>query len=274
MFVLHGGPGGMASPEMRRYFNPELWRIVLFDQRGAGRSRPWADLTDNNTPALVEDIETLRKKLGIDEMVLFGGSWGSTLALAYAEAHPEHINGMVLRGIWTATREEIDHFYHGGAARFYPKEYNDLMASIPDADWDYLPAYLSDVLQNGDSLTKKKVADAWLRYEWMISDIRVNPNEVEEFIRTHSSYGFSLIENYYMANHCFLSEGQLWDDLPKITHIPCIIINGRFDMACTPSIAYRLHERWPGSRLVLVELDGHFGPGIEKALVEAVKELE
>jgi proline iminopeptidase len=274
VMVLHGGPGGMASPGMRRYFNPEIWRIVLFDQRGAGRSKPWAEINDNHTQALVEDIEMLRKKLGIDRMVLFGGSWGSTLALAYAETYPQYVSGMILRGIWTATQDEIEHFYHGGAAKFYPGAYDDLLASIPDTDWDYLPEYLSELLQHGDSLTKKRVADAWLRYEWLISDIRVDTAEVERSIRNHSAYGFSLLENYYMANQCFLEEGQLWDHLSRITHIPCVIINGRFDMACPPSAAYRLHQHWPGSELVIVELDGHFGPGIKQALLEAVVKME
>ena len=274
VMVLHGGPGGMASPEMRRYFNPETWRIVLFDQRGAGRSKPLAELTDNNTQALVGDIESLRKRLGIDRMMLFGGSWGSTLALAYAETYPSRVDGMILRGIWTGTSPEIDHFYHGGAAKLYPEAYEELLAALPDDGWDDLPSYLTQLLIEGDSMTRERVADAWLRYEWFISDIRVDTAQVGQYIRDHSSYSFSLIENYYMANRCFLDEGQLWDHLPEITHIPCIIINGRFDIPCLPVTAYRLHQQWPGSQLVIVEVDGHFGPGIEKALVQAVKDME
>jgi proline iminopeptidase len=256
---------------MRRYFDPDRYMIVLFDQRGAGRSKPFAEIRENTTPLLVEDIDSLRRKLGVESMILFGGSWGSTLALAYAETYPERVSGLVLRGIFTATRKEIDHFYHGGAAVFYPDAYRQLLDSLPVPVTDSLPRYLVKLLTGNDNAVRKRAANAWLRYEWLISDVRVNRQEVEEWMRHNDAYAFSLIENHYMASGCFLEEGQLWKALPKIRHIPCVIINGRHDMPCPPVTAWELHLQWPGSKLVIVEEDGHFGPGIEKTLVEAMK---
>lgn len=274
VMVLHGGPGGSADPGMRRYFNPEKFLAVLFDQRGAGRSKPFGELSENNTQALIADIEKLREFLHIERMILFGGSWGSTLALAYAEAHPDRVSGLILRGIFTATTAEIDHFYHGGAAVFYPDVYRQLMDSLPEPRQDSLPAYLSRLLASDDPKLVRKTANAWLRYEWLISDLRVNRREVEDWMQANDAYAFSAIENHYMAHRCFLEEGQLWKDLPRIVHLPCIIVNGRLDMPCPPVTAWRLNREWPGSKLVIVEDEGHFGPGIEKALVEAVRTFE
>ena len=274
IIVLHGGPGGSAHPGMRQYFNPEKFRMVLFDQRGAGRSRPFGEISENTTQDLVGDIERLRDSLQIGKMILFGGSWGSTLALAYAEAYPERVSGLILRGIFTATASEIDHFYHGGAAVFYPDVYQQLMDSLPQSWPDSLPAYLTGLMTSRDPGLVRKTANAWMRYEWLISEVKVNHQEVEAWMMENDAFAFSVIENQYMAHGCFLEEGQLWRDLHKIVHLPCVIINGRYDMPCPPVTAWKLHRQWPGSRLVIVEGDGHLGPGIEKALMEAVRTFE
>ncbi|MBN3034650.1 MAG: prolyl aminopeptidase [Bacteroidales bacterium] len=273
-FMLHGGPGGSCSPAMRRMFNPEKYFIVLHDQRGAGRSKPYGEILDNTTLELVEDIERLRKHLGVEQMMLAGGSWGSTLALAYAETYPERVTEMVLRGIWTATREEVDWFYHGGAATVFPDVYDEFLRSLPDPTARPLPPYLVNLLSSADTTLVRRIAGAWMRYEWRISDIDVDTAEVNEWIRHNDSFAFGMIENQYMANGCFLQEGQLWDHLERIRHIPTVIINGRFDMPCPVRTAYRLHQELPRSRIVIVENGGHGGWPVIRAETEAIRSLE
>lgn len=274
VIVLHGGPGGSCDPIMRQFFNPEKFKAILFDQRGAGRSTPYAELEGNNTWELVEDIEKLRKHLNLDKVMIVGGSWGSTLALAYAEKYPEVVTDMVLRGIFTATDEEIDHFYHGGTKSIFPDAYEEFLNALPDPDRRPLPSYLFELLTNYDSALQKKIADAWLRYEWRISDIHVDTSEITRWALSNNSYAFSLIENYYMANRCFLQENQLWDSLSKISDIPLTIVHGRFDIPCRLITAYRLHQMIPGSELVIVEGTGHIGQAILEAVTNAVRKHE
>ena len=274
MIVLHGGPGGGCWPIMRQFFNPEKFMIVLFDQRGSNRSIPYAEITDNNTWELVEDIEKLRKYLHIDKMMLLGGSWGSTLALAYAEKYPGRVTDMVLRGIFTATDQEIDHFYHGGIAGIFPDAYEELMQSLPDRTIRPLPNYLYSLLIAEDTKLHKPVSDAWLLYEWRISDVYADTAMIKTWMADNDTYAFSLIENYYMANRCFLDQNQLWENLFKIKHIPMTIVNGRFDMPCLVQIAYRLHHSIPGSELVIVEAAGHGGEAIMNAVANAVQNHE
>lgn len=274
VFVLHGGPGGSSSPEMRRYFNPGKYFIVMHDQRGAGKSRPYAEIKENTTQHLVEDIEQLRKKVGADSLLLFGGSWGSTLALAYAEAYPEHISGMILRGIWTCTDAEIDHFYHGAVRKFYPEDYDIFVHSLPHPDSLPRPDYMYQLIKNNDDETVGQYSDIWTRYEWVISDLDVDREMVRNWLAANDTRAFALIENYYMANQCFFTEKQLWENIGRIRHIPAIIINGRFDMPCPPITAYRLHKVMDNSELIIVEKEGHFGKGIEQALVEAAITFE
>ncbi len=274
VFMLHGGPGGGCAPVMRQFFNPKVYHIVLFDQRGAKRSKPYAEIEDNNTQALIEDIEKLRKHLGIDKMMLVGGSWGSTLALAYAEAYPERVTEMVLRGIWTATRAEVDHFYHGGTYTNYPDAYDELLRSLPDPSVRPLPPYLLQLLTGEDSIMREKISKAWLKYEWRISDVNLDPNEISQWLKFNNPYAFSLIENHYMAHNCFLEERQLWNNIDQISHIPTIIINGRFDMPCPVKTAWELHQSLPRSELVIVENAGHGGEAIIKETVRAIRQFE
>jgi proline iminopeptidase len=280
VFVLHGGPGGHTSPYSRRFFNPQKFMIVLHDQRGAGRSKPSGELRENTTQHLVEDIERLRKHLKCGQIILFGGSWGSTLALAYAETYPGHVAGMVLRGLFTAEGEDIDFFYHGGVRFFFPDAYEALLAVLPDPDRRPLHQYLYELLQTDNEADRRKLSRAWAAYEIKISGLEVSDELVRQIVlpedRAREIYVFSLFENYYMANGCFLEEGQLFRDADKIRHIPAVIINGRYDIVCPPDAAYDLHKILPRSRLIIAESAGHWmgEPPVEQALLRAMKAFE
>ena len=276
VFFLHGGPGGSSSPYMRRFCNPQKFLIVLHDQRGSGKSKPYGEIKENTTQNLVEDIERLRKHLKLEKIILFGGSWGTTLGLAYAEAYPENVSGMVFRGVFAATKEEIDHFYHGGVGRYFPETYEKLLSTLPEPSRRPLPDYLFRLINEGDKAEKAKYSRAWARYEGRISGLEVPADLIENWIRNYNPYAFSLFENYYMANGCFLEEGQLLRDAKKITHIPTIIVNGRYDVICPPITAYRLHKLLPQSKLIIAEGAGHWmgEKPIESALLEAMKKFE
>ncbi len=273
---LHGGPGGQATPKDFRYFNPDFYHILLYDQRGAGQSKPFASLTANTTWNLVEDIERLRTHFHFDKILILGGSWGSTLALAYAETYPEHVAGLILRGVFTATQSEIDHFYHGGTAAHFPANFDSLLAYIPRPDMKNYPSQLLAQLLSEDSLTCAKTAWAWAAYEAKLAFLNLPAEKLAGWKKSWNPLAFSRIENYYMANHCFLQEGQLWTNLNRISHIPVTIVNGRYDVICPPITAYKLHQQLPKSKLIIVEEAGHSAsePGIQAALVKAAGDFE
>ena len=277
VFVLHGGPGGRISPYYRRFFNPEVYLIVLHDQRGAGKSKPKYELEDNTTWHLVEDIESLRNHLKLDKILLFGGSWGSTLALAYAETHPENVSGMVLRGIFTATRSEIDHFYGGGTEVFFP----DVYARLKDAfGTTPTPKLILDKVKSDDPEERKKYGLAWTVYEIKLAELAVSDRRIEGMMKSpgfmEEAVALALIENHYMANGCFFEEGQLLRDAEKIKDIPAVFVNGRYDMICPPINAYRLQKKLSNCRLEIVEAAGHWmgDRNMERALLRAVSEFE
>jgi len=276
VFVLHGGPGSGSSPYMRRFFNPEKFLIVLHDQRGAGKSKPFAETRQNTTWDLVEDIERLRQHLNLQKIIIFGGSWGSTLGLAYAETYADNVSGMVLRGIYLSTREELDHFYHGGVRKFFPDVYDRFLAALPDPSRRPLPDYLLSLVQSEDPAERTKCSRAWARYEYRIAGLEIPDEIIDQEFQHFDPYAFALLESYYMANDCFLEEGQLLQNADKISHIPIIIINGRYDMICPPVTAYRLHQKLPGSELIIVESAGHWMGEIpiEKALLRAMRAFE
>ena len=277
VIVLHGGPGGSCSPYYRRFFDPEKYFIILHDQRGAGRSRPFAEISDNDTWKLVEDINRLRAHAGVEgKAVLFGGSWGATLALAYAEAYPENVSALVLRGVFTATREEIDHFYHGGVGQYFPEVYDRLVNSLPEPDRKPLPQYLFELIESDDKSVRDKYAYEWARYELRISALNFSDRDVEKFLKDYNPLAFARLENYYMSNGCFMEEGQLLRDAGRLENMRVIMVNGRYDVVCPPVTAYRLHEMLPGSKLVLAEGSGHWmgEPKIQAALLEAMRDLE
>jgi len=276
VFGLHGGPGGRSSPYMRRFYDPGRYLIVLYDQRGAGKSRPYGELRENDTWALVEDIERLRLHLGLERMILFGGSWGSTLALAYAESHPERVAGLVLRGVFTSTDAEIDHFYHGGAAAFFPDVYERLLAELPDPERRPLPAYLYELIQTSEPPLRERYCLAWGRYEIRMAALNISDEAVDRIFEEEEPCTFALFENYYMTHRCFLEEGQLLEKAGLLAGIPTYIVNGRYDAICPPRAAYELQKRIPGSKLIIAEGSGHWmgEPEIEKALLAVFHELD
>ena len=277
--VLHGGPGGGSAPGGRRYCNPAIFNIVQYDQRGTGKSLPYAELRDNTTQDLVADIERLRIELGIDSMYLFGGSWGSTLALAYAEEYPGRVRGFVLRGVFLATDEEIDYFYHGGLARLFPDLYEELLSQLPDPDRRPLPAYLSELLQRDDSLAVLKIARAWTWYEVAASFVDRDSTRIQrlrKWLDGNNPLSFALFENAYMARRCFLEPDQLMRNIARIAHLPAWIVNGRFDAVCPSAAAWRLHRAMPASTITITLASGHSAGEAEneKALVGAFSQIE
>ena len=277
VFFIHGGPGASSTPSMRRLANPKQFMIVLHDQRGAGKSLPRNELRENQTQNLVADIERLRKKLKVNQIILVGGSWGTTLALTYAETYPQNVAGMVLRGVFTATKSEIEHIFHGGVALFFPKVYQDFLNALPDPDARPLPAYIYSLLHSGDNKTKLNIANAWDRYTLRISFLAISEKKVEEYLwSSYDQFTLAYFENYYMAHNAFLKEGQILRNAHKIAHIPSVIINGRYDLICPLRNAYKLHIALPKSKLVIVEGVGHGGgePAMEKAIVEAINSFK
>jgi len=274
VFMVHGGPGVGCKPVMRRFFNPEVFRIILFDQRGAGRSLPYAEIKENTTQDLIKDIEKLRNHLGLEKIFLFGGSWGSTLSLAYAETYPNNVSGMILRGIWTSTQKEIDNFYHGGAAYHFPEAYQRLLESLPDSTIRPLPNYLVQLMQGSDTLLREKIAKEWARYEIKMVDINITDEIIDSRVENDNMLAFSLLENYYMSNNCFLEEDELIINAENIKDIPCTIINGRYDMCCPPITAYRLHQALPKSKLIIDEFGGHGSWSVIKITIQEMRKFE
>jgi len=274
VLFLHGGPGGGLSPRHRRFFNPAHYRIVLFDQRGAGRSTPLGEYRNNTTPALVEDIERIRQMLGIRQWLVFGGSWGATLALAYGESHPQHCLGFILRGIFLCTAAEIDWFING-MRWFFPEAHADFVAGIPENErHDLLAAYAKRLFSEDASLYAP-AARSWSRYEGSCAYLHPNPEAIAEFASDAVSLGIGRLEAHYFLNKGFLREDQLILELDRIRDLPAAIIQGRYDMVCPPASAYRLHSAWPQSRLRLIDDAGHsaYEPGIARALVSATEEF-
>lgn len=257
---LHGGPGGGTDAKMRRFFDPARYRIILFDQRGCGRSTPHSSLIDNTTGDLVEDIEKLRIHLGIERWQVFGGSWGSTLALAYAQAHPERVTELVLRGIFLLRRWEIEWFYQnpGGAAALFPDLWERYVAPIPPAErGDMIGAYYRR-LTSEDSAVVIEAARAWSVWEGATSFMNVNPDYVAKFEDSAYSAAFARIECHYFVNRGFLGrDGQLLEDVGKIRSIPGYIVQGRYDVVCPARSAWDLHRAWPEAELRLVPDAGH-----------------
>ncbi len=271
---LHGGPGGGTSPAMRRFFNPKRYRIVLFDQRGCGRSRPHASLVDNTTWHLVADIEQLREHLGIERWQVFGGSWGSTLALAYAQKHPERVTELVLRGIFLLRKSEIDWFYQHetGAAALFPDRWEGYLAQIPEAErGDMVGAYYKRLTSRSAGV-RARAAEAWSKWEAATSYLRANERDIAKFDDPETAAAFARIECHYFVNNGFLArEDQLLRDVPAIRHIPAAIVQGRYDVVCPMRSAWALHRAWPEANLHVAHDAGHsaFEPGISRALVAA-----
>jgi proline iminopeptidase len=273
---VHGGPGAGTEPNHRRFFDPARYRIVLFDQRGSGKSTPHAELRENDTWALVADMERIREHLGIEKWVVFGGSWGSTLALAYAERHPERVSGLVLRGIFLLRRAEIQWFYQEGASWVFPDFWEDYLAPIPEEErFDLVNAYYRR-LTSEDAATRLAAARAWSIWEARTSKLLPSADLIAKYGDEPYALAFARIECHYFVNGGFFEvDDQLLRDAHRIRHIPGIIIQGRYDVVCPMASAWALHRAWPEAELRVVPDAGHsaFETGIEAHLVRATDAL-
>lgn len=268
---LHGGPGGGFQPIHRQLFDPALYDVILFDQRGCGRSLPYAELEANTTWHLVADIERLRALMGVDKWVVFGGSWGSTLALAYAETHPAHVSALILRGVYTLTRAELDWYYKFGVSEMFPDKWERFLAPLPEHKrHDPMTAYRR-LLTGTDEPAKLAAAKAWSIWEGETITLLPNPAFTEVFGDEHYAIAFARIENHYFVHAGWLEEGQLLRDAGRLNGIPGAIIHGRYDMPCPARNAWELHKAWPEAEFHLIEGAGHAysEPGILDQLIRA-----
>ena len=274
LLFLHGGPGGGCLPHHRRFFDPALWRIVLFDQRGAGRSVPLAEIADNSTPHLVEDIERLRRHLGVERWVVFGGSWGSTLALAYAETHPERCLGLVLRGIFLARPSELEWFMHG-MRQIFPEAWRAFAWFLPAEERGDLLGNYYRRLTDPDPAVHHPAARAWDAYESACSTLLPPVDAMPRFETDTSALAIARIEAHYFVHRAFLEDNQLLRDIGRIRHLPCTIVQGRYDIVCPIVSADTLARAWPGAELVVVADAGHSvrEPGVTRELVAAVERM-
>lgn len=272
---LHGGPGAGSSGDHRRFFDPDFYRIIVYDQRGAGRSTPAAEVEANTTQHLVADLERLRDLLGIERWLVFGGSWGSTLALAYGQAHPERCLGFVLRGVFLGHADEVDWFLYG-LRRFFPEAWRMFSSHIPEHErTDLLGAYHRRLL-DPDPQIHLPAARAWSAYEGACSTLRPNAESVRHYAGNHNALALARIEAHYFANRIFLEPDALLAGLDRIRHLPCVIVQGRYDAVCPIVTADTLSRAWPEARYVVVPDAGHsaWEPGILAALVEATQALK
>ncbi len=274
VIFFHGGPGAGLSPLHRRFFDPAAYRVVLFDQRGSGKSTPLGELRENTTWDLVADAERIRERLGIERWLVFGGSWGSTLGLAYAESHPERCTGLILRGIFLSRKSEVLWTFGGGAQRVFPDGWAELLSILDESEKDDVLAAYHRRLSSAEPAVARQAALAWNRWEELGSYLVARPCSVAEE-DVPAEIALARIEAHYFVNGAFLaSEDQLLRDVEKVRHLPCVIVQGRYDMVCPAVSAWDLHEAWPGSRLVIVPASGHSAdePGIVSALVDATEE--
>ncbi|MGY4520405.1 prolyl aminopeptidase [Thermostichus sp. MS-CIW-30] len=269
---LHGGPGGGIDPIYRQYFDPSRWRVVLFDQRGCGKSRPYAELRENTTWDLVADIEKLRQHLGIERWFVFGGSWGSALALAYGQTHPQSCLGFVLRGIFLLRPFELRWFYQSGAGYFFPDAWEHYLEPIPPEERDDLLAAYHRRLNDPDPQVRLRAARAWSVWEASTSKLIPSPELIERFGRGEFAEAFARIECHYFVHGGFLDpEDQLLRGVGRLRHLPAVIVQGRYDVVCPPISAWELHQAWPEAEFRMIPDAGHSitEPGIRTALLEA-----
>ncbi len=271
VIFLHGGPGGGISSSYRQYFDPEKWRIIMFDQRGCGKSTPFAELKENTTWDLVEDIEKIRKHLRIDSWVVFGGSWGSTLSLAYSQTHPSSCKGLILRGIFLVRKKEIDWFYQEGANNIFPDRWESFLAPIsPDKRNNLLKAYY-EILTGDDHSKKIEAAKAWSTWEGSTVRLLLDENFIGDFSDEKFAEAFARIECHYFMNNCwFDSDNYLIENIDKIRNIPAVIVHGRYDIICPVVQAWDLHKAWPEADFHIIPDAGHsiYEEGIKNKLIE------
>ena len=274
---LHGGPGGGGSTTVRRFFNPERYHIVIFDQRGCGRSKPHGCLEQNTTWDLVEDIETLKNKLGFEKWLVFGGSWGSTLSLAYSQTYPKSVSEMVLRGIFMLRKKELDWFYQEGASNIFPEAWEKFLEPIDISQRDDLMSAYHEIFKSDNTEKKLNAAIAWSRWEGSTSSLSYNPDMADSFSDPRFALAFALIENHYFVNKGFLEhENQLIESgIDIIRNIPTTIVQGRYDIVCPMTTAWELSKNWPEANLIVAPSSGHtaFEKEITHELIKATEEF-
>ena len=275
LLFVHGGPGGGTGQTDRCFFDPDKYRIILFDQRGSGQSKPHARLEDNNTAALIEDIETIRATLGIDRWVVFGGSWGSTLGLVYAQTYPELVLGLILRGIFLCRDEDIHWFYQHGASHIFPDYWQQYMQIIPEAErGDMLSAYYSR-LTGDNEIERMSAAKAWSVWEGRCATLRANDALVDHFANPHMAMAMARVEAHFFVNKAFLEPNQIINNARRLKDIPGTIVHGRYDMVCPVNQAFALSNAWPEAKLKIIADAGHSSsePGTTDALLCATEQL-
>ena len=272
---LHGGPGAGCERYHRQFFDPDVYRIILFDQRGTGRSSPHAVLEGNTTQHLVADIETVRITLGIDQWVVFGGSWGSTLGLVYAQTHPEKVLGLILRGIFLCRPRDIHWFYQEGASFLLPDHWRDYLKIIPEPERDDMVSAYYRRLTGDDEVACMAAAQAWSLWEGRASTLLPKADVVDHFANPHTALSLARIECHYFMNNSFLKENQILNNTDHLQNIPGIIVHGRYDVVCPMEQTWALYKAWPTSRLQIIQDAGHSAtePGIVDALLAATGEF-
>lgn len=272
---VHGGPGAGCENYHRRFFDPNVYRIILFDQRGAGRSTPHAELEGNTTQDLVADMESIREKLGINRWVLFGGSWGSTLSLVYAETYVDRVMALIVRGIFLCREKEINWFYQHGADRIFPDYWQDFIAPIPEGERNNLLAAYSRRLTGKNEIAQMQAAKAWSIWEGRTATLSQNKNVIDHFGNPHTALSLARIENHYFMNNSFLEDNQILNNADQLLNIPGVIVQGRYDLICPMESAWELHQAWPKAELKIITDAGHSAtePGTVDALVTATDKM-
>ena len=275
VIFLHGGPGSGCEPYHRQLFNPEKYRIILFDQRGCGRSHPHASIENNTTQDLIADIEKIREELKIEKWVVAGGSWGATLGIAYAETYPERVSGLIVRGVFLGTQEEVEWLYQDGANHFFPDYWEDFLQPIPESEQDDLLLAYHKRLTGSNEIARMGAAKAWSLWEARIATLLPRSSLLKHFGDHKNALSIALIEAHYFMNKCFLEENQLLENAKRLEGIPGYIVQGRYDMICPMKQAWKLHKAWSTSEIFIVQGAGHSAgeTGISAALVKAGNDL-
>jgi len=272
---LHGGPGAGCAPYHRQYFDPEIYRIVLFDQRGCGKSTPHASLENNTTWDLVADVEFIRKSLAVEQWVVFGGSWGSTLALLYAQKHPRSVSGLILRGIFLARNKDVQWFYQQGASQLFPDYWEKFLEPIPESERDDMVSAYYRQLTGEDEVQKLRAAKAWSVWEGVTATLKPDESVINSFSASHAALSIARVECHYFMNDCWLRPNQIIEEVDKIRHIPTYIVHGRYDVVCPVEQAWELSSAWPEAQLTIVGDAGHavVESGITRELLKATQAM-